>query len=227
MPHNLVRLSLRARDPTPCGDATSFWDAATGENDLGAVEAADAVEARWLRRLGVILDAPGENASDAARLLPYLWLGGRVAAEDVLYENGRAITDLCNVAEPWCATGPNSENVGYVGVEARDRRDFDILGDAAYGAIRRYVRAARRARPGAVFLVHCDRGINRSAAVAAAWLMDEEHMTLIEAARLLKDARRCVLGNAGFRLALVRHAAREGKLGAADDDDDAAKGAGP
>ena len=223
MPHNLIRMSLRSRDPTPCGDASSsFWeDAADGDgSDASAVEPADEVEALWMKRLAVVLDAPGENASDACMILPYLWLGGRVAAEDVLYENGRGITDLCNASEPWCATGPNSENIHYVGVGGRDRDGFPILDAASYGTIRTYVAAARRERPEAVFLFHCDRGINRSAAIAAAWLMDEENMTLIEAARLLKDNRRCVLGNVGFRLALVRHARRADKLGGADDNDD-------
>lgn len=120
---------------------------------------------------------------------------------------------MCNCAEPWCAMGPNSDAINYVGCEALDRNAFPVLDDAYYGKIRRYINAARRERPDAVFLLHCDRGINRSAAMAAAYLMDEEGMTLIEACRLLKEKRGCALGNHGFRVALVKHASnRAGRL---------------
>lgn len=222
MPHNLIRLSLRAVDPQPCSDSSSARGGfgSKGDDDSVAPEAKDAVERQWLQRISQILDAPGETTSDACQVTPYLWLGGRRAAEDVFYANTRGITDMLNVCEPWCAMGPNSNAVRYCGVEALDRRSFPILDDAYYGVIRRYVNDARIDRPDAVFLLHCDRGVNRSAAVASAYLMDEANMTLIETVRLLKERRGCVLGNVGFRAALVKHARRLGRLGGVDDNDE-------
>ena len=169
-----------------------------------------------MRRLAAMLDAPGENSSDAAQLTTDLWIGGRSAAMDVLAANSRGITDLVNVCEPWCPLGPNSENIQYVGIEAEDRASFPILSDKHFGRIRRHVLAARTR--GAVFLIHSDVGVNRSAAFAAALLLDEG-INLIEVVRLLKERRPQCLTNKGFRLELVRKARRMNRLAGPDDPD--------
>ena len=169
-----------------------------------------------MRRLAAMLDVPGENSSDAAQLTTDLWIGGRSAAMDVLAANSRGITDLVNLCEPWCALGPNSENIQYVGIEAEDRASFPILSDKHYGKIRSHVCAARTR--GAVMLVHSDVGANRSAAIAAALLLDEG-INLIEVVRLLKERRPRCLTNKGFRLELVRKARRMNRLAGPDDPD--------
>ena len=170
-----------------------------------------------MRRLAAILDAPtGENSSDAAQLTTDLWIGGRSAAMDVLAANSRGITDLINVCEPWCPLGPNSENIQYVGIEAEDRASFPILSDKHYGKLRAHVLAARTRD--AVFLIHSDVGANRSAAIAAALLLDDG-INLIEVVRLLKERRPRCLTNTGFRLELVRKARRMNRLAGPDDPD--------
>ena len=171
MPQHLVRLAAHAKDPLPSDNASSRGPFAAPDAST-APEPGDDVERSWLRRLADVLDAPGEIDADACQLTGYLWLGGRRAAEDVFYGNARRVTHMLNVAEPWCAMGPNSDGVRYCGVEARDERSFDVLGEASYGKIRAYAAAERERAPGAVFLLCCDRGVNRSAACAAAWLMD-------------------------------------------------------
>ena len=164
-----------------------------------------------MRRLAAMLDVPtGENSSDAAQLTTDLWIGGRSAAMDVLAANSRGITDLVNICEPWCPLGPNSENIQYVGIEAEDRASFPILLDKHYGKIRSHVCAGRTR--GAVFLIHSDVGANRSAAIAAALLLDDG-INLIEVVRLLKERRPQCLTNKGFRLELVRKARRMNRLG--------------
>ena len=173
MPQHLVRLAAHAKDPLPSDNASSRGPFAAPDA-TAAPEPGDDVERSWLRRLADVLDAPGEIDADACQLTGYLWLGGRRAAEDVFYGNARRVTHMLNVAEPWCAMGPNSDGVRYCGVEARDERSFDVLGEASYGKIRAYAAAERERAPGAVFLLCCDRGVNRSAACAAAWLMDAE-----------------------------------------------------
>ena len=210
MPHNLVRLAVAARENIGTRhDVLPHVDDANSSDDKH-ITPDDAVEDRWMRRLATMLDAPGENSADAAQLTTDLWIGGRSAAMDVLAANSRGITDLVNVCEPWCPLGPNSENIQYVGIEAEDRASFPILSDKWYGKIRAHVLAARTR--GAVFLIHSDVGANRSAAIAAALLLDDG-INLIEVVRLLKERRPRCLTNKGFRLELVRKARRMNRLG--------------
>ena len=213
MPHNLVRLAVAAREASAPRAVPAIDEHRSDDED---VTPADDVEERWMRRLAAILDAPGENSSDAAQLTTDLWIGGRSAAMDVLAANSRSVTDLVNVCEPWCPLGPNSENIQYVGIEAEDRASFPILSDKHYGKIRSHVLAARKRS--AVMLVHSDVGANRSAAIAAALLLDEG-TNLIEVARLLKERRPRCLTNKGFRLELVRKARRMNRLAGPDDPD--------
>ena len=217
MPHNLVKLAVAARENIGTRhDALPHVDDANSSDDKYTTPD-DEVEDRWMRRLGAILDAPmGENSSDAAQLTTDLWIGGRSAAMDGLAANSRGITDLVNVCEPWCPLGPNSENIQYVGIEAEDRASFPILSDKHYGKIRSHVLAARKRS--AVMLVHSDVGANRSAAIAAALLLDEG-INLIEVVRLLKERRPRCLTNKGFRLELVRKARRMNQLAGPDDPD--------
>ena len=217
MPHNLVKLAVAARENIGTRhDVLPHVDDANSSDDKYTTPD-DEVEDRWMRRLGAILDAPmGENSSDAAQLTTDLWIGGRSAAMDVLAANSRGVTDLINVCEPWCPLGPNSENIQYVGIEAEDRASFPILSDKWYSKIRSHVCAGRKR--GAVFLIHSDVGANRSAAIAAALLLDEG-VNLIEVVRLLKERRPRCLTNKGFRLELVRKARRLNRLAGPDDPD--------
>ena len=214
MPHNLVKLAVAAREAVGAPRAVPAIDEHRSDDE--GVTPADEVEDRWMRRLAAMLDVPGENSSDAAQLTTDLWIGGRSAAMDVLAANSRGITDLVNICEPWCPLGPNSENINYVGIEAEDRVSFPILSDKWYGKIRAHVLAARTR--GAVFLIHSDVGANRSAAIAAALLLDDG-INLIEVVRLLKERRPRCLTNKGFRLELVRKARRMNRLAGPDDPD--------
>jgi len=213
MPFNLIKLAVAAREASAPRAVPAIDEHRS--NDEG-VTPADEVEERWMRRLAAILDVPGENSADAAQLTTDLWIGGRSAAMDVLAANSRGVTDLVNVCEPWCPLGPNSENIQYVGIEAEDRASFPILSDKLYCKIRSHVCAGRKR--GAVFLIHSDIGANRSAAIAAALLLDEG-INLIEVVRLLKERRPRCLTNEGFRLELVRKARRMNRLAGPDDPD--------
>ena len=210
MPLNLIRLAVAAREASGAPRAAPAIDEHRSDNE--GVTPADEVEERWMRRLAAMLDVPGENSSEAAQLTTDLWIGGRSAAMDVLAANSRGITDLVNICEPWCPLGPNSENIQYVGIEAEDRASFPILSDKWYRKIRSHVCAGRKR--GAVFLIHSDVGANRSAAIAAALLLDDG-INLIEVVRLLKERRPRCLTNKGFRLELVRKARRMNRLGPA------------
>ena len=59
-------------------------------------------------------------------------------------------------------------------------------------------------------LLHCFAGMNRSVALAVAYLLLKERMTLRSAVRLLAERRGWVLSNDGFMHQLVRLARDEG-----------------
>ena len=87
MPHNLVRIAVAARDPTPSTRLANAATALAGDDDAvveETVNPADDFEARWLRRLAVVLDAPGENVDDACALTPSAARAARLSGrEDV------------------------------------------------------------------------------------------------------------------------------------------------
>ena len=175
------------------------------------VEEARVEEEQWMRRIAQVVELEGATGAAAAKVTDYLFLGGRSAATEVCNENSLRVTHLCNLVEPWCALGPNAERLAYLGVECSKGRGTDLLEAQRYSRIRAFVESAK-AQPEMRCLVHCDRGVNRSAAVCAALLMDLEDMTLIEAVRHLKTQRGAILGDKGFRRQLVRHARRTGRL---------------
>ncbi|XP_029698885.1 dual specificity phosphatase DUPD1-like isoform X1 [Takifugu rubripes] len=93
-------------------------------------------------------------------------------------------------------TGPrfyNDANIEYHGVEASDCKDFDLrpfFRDAA-----EFIHVALR-QQGKV-LVHCARGISRSATLVLAYLMLREGLTLVEALEAVCRHRN-ILPNVGF-----------------------------
>jgi len=119
------------------------------------------------------------------------------------------ITDLLDLTGRNCP--PSRTPLGKVGshlaIDAVDRADYDLLGRHV-AQCTAFLRAVKQ-RNG-VALVYCAMGVNRSAAIVLAYLMLEERMPLLDAARLLRRARGCMLSNAGFRRQLAGLAKREG-----------------
>jgi len=63
---------------------------------------------------------------------------------------------------------------------------------------------------GGKILVNCAMGMNRSAAIIVAFLIDQVKMNLVDAVKLVKEKRGCVLTNKGFQKELIEFAwARE------------------
>jgi len=92
----------------------------------------------------------------------------------------------------------------YMEIDANDIPDYPIL-MLHYSQARRFFDEARES--GGRALVHCELGVNRSAALAVAYLVDSERLTLTQAVRQVRIDRPNVLRNDGFRRQLVRFAA--------------------
>lgn len=135
---------------------------------------------------------------------PNLYIGDAATAQQKTLLRELGITHVVNAADgpQHIDTGPHfykGSNIQYHGVEAPDCKDFDLsrffteTADFIHGAL---------SQKGKV-LVHCARGISRSATLALAFLMIKERLTLAEAVDAVRRHRN-ILPNVGF-LNQLRH----------------------
>ncbi|XP_029312145.1 dual specificity protein phosphatase 13-like [Cottoperca gobio] len=129
---------------------------------------------------------------------PNLYIGNAATALDKTLLVDLGITHVLNAADGprHIDTGPlfyKDTNIQYHGVEAPDCKDFDLspffteTADFIHGAL---------SQKGKV-LVHCARGISRSATLALAFLVIKERLTLVEAVEAVRRHRN-ILPNVGF-----------------------------
>merc|ERR1711924_524472 len=151
----------------------------------GAMALSEEVMAQWLLALHGILSVDGCTTYEASEITPSLFVGGKPAAEDAMSTNKLGITHVLNCCEPWCASGPNWSSLSYLGFEAYDEAEYPLL-VTHYPKVKEFM-----ATVGANdrVLVHCAMGINRSAAICAAHLIEACGMCLLEACALVKDKR--------------------------------------
>ncbi|KAM9837923.1 dual specificity phosphatase 29-like [Aulostomus maculatus] len=129
---------------------------------------------------------------------PNLYIGDAATAQNKPLLAHLAITHVVNAADGplHVDTGPHfyrGTDILYHGVEATDCKDFDLspffyqTADFIHGALNQRGKV----------LVHCARGISRSAALVLAFLMIKEGLTIMEAVRTLRSHRN-ILPNLGF-----------------------------
>eukprot|EP00611_Tribonema_gayanum_P023662 TRINITY_DN5022_c0_g1_i2.p1 TRINITY_DN5022_c0_g1~~TRINITY_DN5022_c0_g1_i2.p1 ORF type:complete len:343 (-),score=59.62 TRINITY_DN5022_c0_g1_i2:27-1055(-) len=155
----------------------------------------------------------GSGDKRPSQVLPYLYIGSRGHAKSrgLLKELG--IKRILNVTPPRTVdpnTGcPNffekegGQNLLYRRIPIMDNRGEDLLqhleSATAFIAAGQY--------HGSV-LVHCHKGVSRSASIVAAYLMKEQGMTLSEAMVYLKERRPCVNPHEAFMAQLAEYEQR-------------------
>ena len=164
--------------------------------------------------LNVYQEVPGFESKGPACLKKYLHLGdfGDSNSHGLLSELG--VTHLLNCAGVYTGNRMmtsykgTSGMRGYKQLEAHDNEKYDML--AHFTEARDFIDDARK--HGGKVLVYCARGVNRSAAICVAYLIEREHMDLCEAVNAVAFARGHVLTNPGFRKQLVTFAAERNML---------------
>ena len=134
-----------------------------------------------------------------ARVLPYLYVGGREDAENLDALMALGITHVLNAAASLDEV--HAEHFLYLKLELDDDDEEDIAG--AFDAAISFIADAKEG--GGTVLVHCVAGMSRSVALVLAWLLYAERMQLRAALDLVRQRRPIALPNPGFRLALARY----------------------
>ncbi|KAM3591989.1 uncharacterized protein V6R79_010953 [Siganus canaliculatus] len=129
---------------------------------------------------------------------PNLYIGDAATAQQKSLLINLGITHVVNAAHgpQHIDTGPQfykDTNIKYHGVEAPDCKDFDL--SAFFAETADFIQDAL-SQKGKV-LVHCARGISRSATLTLAFLMIRVGLTLPEAVEAVRRNRN-ILPNVGF-----------------------------
>eukprot|EP00746_Dinoflagellata_sp_MGD_P003794 gnl/MRDRNA2_/MRDRNA2_107355_c0_seq1.p1 gnl/MRDRNA2_/MRDRNA2_107355_c0~~gnl/MRDRNA2_/MRDRNA2_107355_c0_seq1.p1 ORF type:complete len:161 (+),score=34.26 gnl/MRDRNA2_/MRDRNA2_107355_c0_seq1:85-567(+) len=127
------------------------------------------------------------DAPDPTKLTDYLFLGSVGAAQDEDQLRDLGISHVVNCANDVECLFPQSFK--YLHCEIEDGGDDDSIVDHFKSATD-FVETARSS--GGIVLVHCMMGINRSATVALAVLMNLEDWTLKRAFEHVHHCRSCV-----------------------------------
>ena len=167
----------------------------------------------FLSAMERILERHPESADYSEPDLPVtimpglLLLGDKFAAWDLELLAAHRITHILNAADG-TAKGPidhSSAGLSYAQLDAEDDIATDVIA-SHFAEASEFIERARK--DDGVVLLHCHAGINRSGALAMAYLMLSERLPLLEATRLLASARGTVVQNGSFRIQLLRLAQR-------------------
>lgn len=129
---------------------------------------------------------------------PSLYISNTAVAKDKALLLDLGVTHVVNAAHgpERIDTGPcyyDNTDVTYHGVEADDRKDFDM--SPFFSETAEVIHTALT-HNGKV-LVHCARGVSRSATLVLAFLMIKQGLTLVEAVEAVRKHRN-ILPNVGF-----------------------------
>lgn len=170
----------------------------------------NADETLYMEKLSNLLCTRGDKKCNngPAQVLDHLYCGSKIDAHNFSLLRRLRITHVLN-----CAPGlrnydteesPYAEGqsgvVDYLELDILDNPSYPII-QAHYPRARGFIEKARET--GGRALVHCELGVNRSAALCVAYLMDLEQMSLLRAVRQLQFDRPNILCNEGFRRQLV------------------------
>lgn len=171
---------------------------------MGEPDAHTPTDLKWCQRVDEIVTNGWSPKELPAVIAPGILIGGARQAEEPEILHSLGVTHILNMASGICATGSHTydERFTYMGIDADDDPAYDLLGKHFAEASDFLCKC--RAVNGCLF-IHCMAGINRSGAMALAFLI-ADGMDLLSAVRHGHRVRGPILWNKGFQLQLVRFA---------------------
>ncbi len=157
------------------------------------------------------VDQSSPYSQGPTELTEYLYLGDYTDADSLGLLSGLGITHVLNCAGS-ATTNYSSPYFGdtsvvsYLELDAEDTANYDL--SKHFSDALDYIQKAKDS--GGKVLVHCRKGVNRSAAIAIAYLMIEHKKTIWDTVRMVKDLRGKILTNKNFRLQLILYAREMG-----------------
>ena len=145
-------------------------------------------------------------------MAPGVYLGSYAHAQNVELLASLGVTAVLNCAPSMCddpVAEYEARGWSYAAVDAQDQSSYPLL-DQHLATAREFLSGALD-KEGVAF-VHCFQGVNRSAALATAFLVEREAAPLLEVAARCFAARPIILRNGGFCKQLVVFAAASGLL---------------
>lgn len=170
----------------------------------------------YYERVRDILSAPPCKGlpNEPDQCLPHVFLGSQLNAESLRLLRKYGITHVLNCAG-YKGARPDPHASPYQGLDI-DYYEFQAEDDETYNITQHFMESFNYLdgvrRCGGRALVHCALGINRSAAIVAAYMMVTSYSTLLDVINTLKRKRHLVLSNHGFQRQLVRFARTRGLL---------------
>lgn len=146
------------------------------------------------------------TSDDPAELLPGFFLGSVDHAREVRLLKALGIKCVINCAETETGTDHykalGDAGIKCVGFSSSDERSYPILDHLPL--VRAEIDSALSR--GEKCLLHCMAGVNRSGALAIAYITERTKAPLIEVARSAKEKRGRICTNVGFQSQLVKAA---------------------
>ena len=155
-------------------------------------------------------------SSGPCQLSEHVYIGARSDAKSPTLLKCYGITHVLNCAgrssyeDEYFEESPYAKNSGleYCAFEAEDNYGYPIL--MHFLKAKEFIDAAKE--NGGKVLVHCEMGINRSAAICIAYILVDEKLTLLEVIKRVKRERRVILVNESFQKQLVQFAGERNLL---------------
>ena len=145
--------------------------------------------------------------SDATQVLPWLWLGGKDAAKDLAFLS-RSISTIVNLTA--LKTNDPAGVPNYYEAERRFRYIrvplYDNNGQSFLPIVDRVLVEIERGRHYGSVLVHCAKGISRSASICACVLIQKHGFSVDAALAYLKELRPIISPNPAFMRQLMQFA---------------------
>jgi hypothetical protein len=143
-----------------------------------------------------------EQGAEPGRILPYLFLGGKVHARDKATLKRLKINHILNMS-PTRDTDPNAGIPNFFQSDKKFTYKrvpiFDNNGENIIEHLKGCIDFIDKAQYYGAVLVHCNQGVSRSTSMCLGYLMDKKGMTLQDAYDHIKKQRKQAGPNTAFR----------------------------